>query len=79
MKVWGDMSGIRTAINIMKSTHPRLDGTVEGEASRAVAQPSVDLSGTTTAFLDTPDDERLAATAVTRSKHALDIRRVFLS
>ena len=59
-------------------TYPLLDGTVEGKAGRAIAEPCINLGSAATALLDAPDDERLATTAVTSGKHALDARRVFL-
>ena len=58
----------------MRSTHPRLDSTVEGQTSRAVAQPCVDLGSAATTLLDTPDDERLTTAAVTRREHTLHAR-----
>ena len=63
---------------LMEPTYPLLDATVERQTGRAVAEVGIYLGSTATTLLNTPDDERLATTAVTSGEHALNARRVFL-
>ncbi len=63
----------------MRCHYPRLDATIEQKAGHAVAEVGIDLGSAAATLLNTPHDERLATTAVTRSGNALDARRrVFL-